>query len=84
MGIKVPKVIYATESEYNGKIEVLEVGKTRKIRVDGIDQSVNWDAPNASRLVWGKLIDVLKANEPDLKNIMVFGLGAFRSWEYMG
>jgi len=74
-GLKVPKTIYITESKYNGKIEVIEIGKTRKIKVGGIDQSLNWDAPNASTLVWGKLVEVIKANIPDLKNIMVLGLG---------
>lgn len=74
-GLMFPKIIYSTESEYNGKIDVLQVGKTTKLLVDGIAQSLNWDAPNARRLVWGRVIDVLKQNEPNLKNILILGLG---------
>ena len=74
-GLVLPKVIYSVDSEYNGKIEVVSLGATRTIRVDGIHQSLNWQAPNARRLVWGRAIEVLKQNEPGLKNILVLGLG---------
>lgn len=74
-GLMMPKTLYSTESEYNGHIDVLQVGKTRKIKVDNIDQSLNWDAPSARRLVWGRVVDVLKQNEPNLKNILILGLG---------
>lgn len=70
-----PKTIYSTDTEYNGHIDVIQVGKTRKIKVDNIDQSLNWDAPSTRRLVWGRVVDVLKHNEPKLKNILVLGLG---------
>lgn len=75
IGLKIPKVIYTTQSKYNGQIEVVKVGETLKIKVDKIDQSISPDSPNAARLVWGKIIDVLKQNEPDLKNILILGLG---------
>lgn len=74
-GLMVPKVVYSTQSEINGKIEVVQVGKTRKIKVGGIDQSLNWDAPSTQRLVWGRAVDVLEQNEPKLRNILVLGLG---------
>lgn len=73
--LKMPKVIYTTESEYNGKIEVIENGKTRKIRVADIDQSLNWQSPVCSKLYWGKTVELLKREEPDLKNILILGLG---------
>lgn len=70
-----PKVLYSTESKYNGKIDVVQTGNTRKIRVDNIDQSISYTSPNTQRLYWGRVIDVLKQNEPNLKNILILGLG---------
>ena len=74
-GLKIPKIICTTESKYNGKIEVVQVGKTLKIIVGGILQSVNWDSPNARRLVWGRVLDVLEQNTQTLRNIFIMGLG---------
>lgn len=74
-GLKLPKTIYETESEYNGKISVIEIGQTRKLSVDGIVQSVNWDSPNAGRQVWGRLVENLHEQQPNLKTVMVLGLG---------
>lgn len=73
--IKVPKVIYSTESDFNGQINVIQIGDTLKLKVDNIDQSLSASAPNARRLVWGRTMDVLKQNEPNLKSILVLGLG---------
>jgi spermidine synthase len=74
-GIKLPKTIYETTSEFNGKISVVEVGSTRKLYVDGMTQSVNWDSPNAGRQVWGRLVDNLYDQQPDLNKVMILGLG---------
>ena len=74
-GLMMPKVLYSAQSELNGQIDVIQVGKTRKIKVGGVEQSLNWDAASASRLVWGRAVDVLEQNEPQLKNILVLGLG---------
>jgi len=74
-GIKLPKTIYEVDSKYNGKISVIEVGQTRKLSVDGVVQSVNWDSPNASRQVWGRLVDNLHEQMPGLRSVLVLGLG---------
>jgi spermidine synthase len=74
-GIKLPKTIYEVDSEFNGKISVVEVGSTRKLYVDGMTQSVNWDSPNADRQVWGRLVENLREQAPDLAKVMVLGLG---------
>lgn len=74
-GIKLPKVVYEVESPFNGKISVIEVGQTRKLSVDGVVQSVNWDSPVAERQVWGRLVEKLREQQPDLKTVMVLGLG---------
>jgi spermidine synthase len=73
--LKTPNIIYSVDSEYNGHIEVLEVGHTRKLKVEGIDQSVNWDSPSCAQLVWGKLVSLLHREEPELKNVLVLGTG---------
>jgi len=74
-GIQVPKVIYETQSKYNGNIQVVQVGSTRKIKVDGIEQSVNHTSESSKRLVWGRMVELLKEEEPELKNILLLGLG---------
>lgn len=73
--VPVPKVLYEVDSKYNGKITVMQVGKTRKLLVDRVSQSLNWDSPAAAAKVWGRVVDVLKENEPDLKNVLILGLG---------
>jgi len=74
-GIQLPKVLCEVESPVNGKISVIEVGSTRKLIVGGVVQSLNWDAPGTSRQVWGRLVENLHDQEPNLKSIMVLGLG---------
>lgn len=73
--LKHPEVIHSTESIYNGKIEVLTIGHTKKLRVNGIDQSINWDSPSCEKLVWGKIVQLIQREEPELKNVLILGLG---------
>ena len=74
-GLQLPKVIYETDSEFNGHIQVVQIGNTKKIRVDNIDQSISYTSPSCSRLVWGKAIQLLKENHPHTQNAMILGLG---------
>ncbi len=74
-GISLPKVIYETSSNYNNTIQVIEVGNTRRLSVSNIVQSVNWDSPVANRMSWGRTVKVLKENEPNLRSVMILGLG---------
>lgn len=74
-GIKVPKIIFEAQSKYNGNIEVIQVGETRKIKVDKIEQSVNHQSPSCKNLVWGRFVEILKDEVPELKNILLLGLG---------
>ncbi len=74
-GLVIPKVIYSAQSKFSGQVDVIKVGETLKIRVDTIDQSLSANSPSARRLVWGRVIDVLKQNQPELKNILILGLG---------
>jgi len=73
--LQFPKIIYEVESKYNGKIYIVQIGDTRKIRVDNTNQSISHFSPLCKNLVWGKVAQVLKDNEPDLKNVMILGLG---------
>lgn len=74
-GISFPKVIFETTSEYNGNIQVIEVGRTRKLSVSNFVQSVNVDSPVVPKMFWGKVVKVLKENEPNLQSILILGLG---------
>ena len=76
-GLQPPKVLYETDSEYNGHIQVVQVGDTRKIKVDKIDQSISHTSPSCKRLVWGKVADVLRDNMPGLNSgkVLMLGLG---------
>ena len=72
--IKLPKVIYQTDSTYNGHIEVWQVGQHLKLVSDGTVQSMNWDSPSVQRMVFGQVVEVLKQHEPQAKKVFVLGL----------
>jgi len=74
-GLKIPKIIYETDSKLNGHIRVVEVGQTRKIIVSNIIQSISPNSPSVSKLVWGQMVDSLKKRAPDMKKVMILGLG---------
>lgn len=74
-GIQLPKIIFEQESKYNGKVQVWEIGNTRKIKVDKIDQSLSHTSASASRLVWGKVVEVLEETKVETNNILILGLG---------
>jgi len=79
-----PKVVFETTSPLNGKIKVLEKGKTRRLIADGVTQSVNRGSPLAGRMYWGRIVDVITESlgEPSLylgfcpKDTKVFPLSA--------
>ncbi|HSX39683.1 MAG TPA: fused MFS/spermidine synthase [Candidatus Saccharimonadales bacterium] len=73
--IKLPKILLEVHSDFNGKIIVAEAGHTRKLIVDGVKQSINWDSPATAQKYWGRTVDVLKENQPALKKVLVLGLG---------
>jgi spermidine synthase len=74
-GIQIPKVTFETDSKYNGHIEVIEVGTVRKLKVNKVEQSVNHTSESGKRLFWGKVFDVIKEEEPNLKDVLILGLG---------
>ena len=74
-GLKMPKVILDTESKLNGRIRVVDVGRTRKIIIDNIIQSINPDSPACPKLVWGHLAESLKKRMPNAEKTLILGLG---------
>lgn len=74
-GLQLPKILFETDSQYNGHIQVWQIGKTKKIKVAKIDQSISHTSPSCNRLVWGRAVEVLKEQEPNLKSILILGLG---------
>ncbi|MBN1162248.1 hypothetical protein JXA34_00715 [Patescibacteria group bacterium] len=74
-GIKYPEVIFETESQFNHKIQVIQIGAVKKIKVDGIDQSISHESKACKRLVWGQAVDLMKRENPAAKKVLIFGLG---------
>lgn len=74
-GLKMPKIIFETDSELNGRIRIVDVGSTRKMVVGNTIQSINPDSPACSKLYWGQMSDSIKEHFTDIKNILILGLG---------
>ncbi|MBI4091443.1 methyltransferase domain-containing protein [candidate division WWE3 bacterium] len=71
-----PTVVYETQSKMNGKLQVVDRGKTRKLIAEGVVQSVNPDSPLAEKMYWGKVVEVIAENLGDsLNRVILFGLG---------
>lgn len=73
--LKIPQVIYSTTSEYNGQIDVVQTGDTKKIKVNGITQSLSFNSKLCAKLVWGKLADLLYREAPNANSVLILGLG---------
>ena len=74
-GLKMPKIIYETTSELNGRIRIVDVGSTRKMVVGNTIQSINPDSPACPKLYWGQMSDSIKERFADIQNILILGLG---------
>lgn len=77
-GLKMPKVIFDTTSKLNGRIRVVEVGKTRKLIVDNSIQSINPDSPACAKLFLGQIVNSLKERVEDpgtIKRVLILGMG---------
>ena len=76
--LKMPKVVYDITSKLNGRIRVVDVGKTRKLIVDNSIQSINVDSPACSKLFLGQLVNSLKRRVTDpssIHRILILGMG---------
>lgn len=70
-----PKIVFETDSKWNGHVRVQDRGKTRKLYSDNTLQSVNWDSPLAEKMCWGKMVDVVEQNAASLNKVLLLGLG---------
>lgn len=73
--IKSPEVIYKVESKHNKMLEVIKIGNTLKLRVNGIDQSVSFSSRSSERYYWGRLVEIIKEQQPEAKKVLLLGLG---------
>lgn len=73
--LKYPKIIYEVDSKLNGKIRVVEIGKTRKLLANDILQSINETSPNCPKIFSGKAADLIVREAPNAKRILMLGLG---------
>lgn len=71
---KLPKLIYKTTSEYNELIEVYQVGKARRLSVNGIIQSISWDSPFQRKTIFGQLVGFVKKKRPESKAYSIIWL----------
>lgn len=73
--LKFPKLLYKSTSDYNERIEVYQVGQTRRLSVNNVVQSISANAPSVNNRVWGKVVELVKEHRPNAKDILMFGLG---------
>lgn len=76
LSIFVPRVIFEGGTKYNKEIKVIELGKTKKLIVDGIVQSFSSNSNFAKGKVWGKISDITFEECPHAKNVLILGMGA--------
>jgi len=70
------KILYRSENEISGKIEVREKEGIRRLFVDGILQSVSSEADNFAKRYWTGMVDLAKEAEIKPKRVLLLGLGA--------
>lgn len=73
--LKYPKVIYEVNSKLNGNIRVVEVGRTRKILVNNVLQSISETSPSCAKIFLGKAAELIEKEAPNAKRILMLGLG---------
>ena len=76
--LRIPKVLFQTTSPVSGEIKVVQKGRERELLVNGICQSINFDAPGIEDCVWGRVAALAKRKFKPLrfKNALILGLGA--------
>jgi spermidine synthase len=74
-GLKLPNIIYSTTSKHNKSIQVVESKNVRRLVVNDHTQSISAESPLAERMVWGRTVKLLASEVPNLKNVLVLGMG---------
>jgi len=70
-----PKVICRILSSVQGEVEVIQIGKERRLVVDGYVQSVNFDCPGVGERVWGQIVRFALEECPEANIVLLLGLG---------
>ena len=69
-----PKLIYSTTSPHSGKISVWQQGKERILEVGGYTQSVNMEAKDLEKRVWGRMVEELAKSVANPESALILGL----------
>jgi spermidine synthase len=73
--LKYPKVIYEVDSKINGKVRVVDVGRTRKLLANNVLQSISENSPSCPKIFLGKAAELIIKEAPTAKRILMLGLG---------
>lgn len=69
-----PNTVFETQSKFNGSIAVVDKGRTRKLIINGVLQSANFDSPIIPKMCWGKIANIL-SELSSLNRVLILGLG---------
>lgn len=72
----IPRVIFASSSKFNKDITVIKTGKTKKLMVNGLVQSLSNSSRSAKKRVWGKVVDTTHRKAPKTEKVLLLGMGA--------
>lgn len=78
-----PKIILETSSKYSENIKIIQVGKTKKLLVNGFPQSYSYPSSFAKNKVWGNISRIVYKEAKNPKNILLLGLGAGTMLHYI-
>lgn len=73
--LKFPKLLYKTTSDYNERIEVFQVGQTKRLSVNNVVQSISSNSPSVGNRIWGQMVELVAEQRPEARSILMFGLG---------
>jgi spermidine synthase len=71
-----PKVIFKGSTKFNKDIQVIQIGRRKKLLVNGLVQSFSSSSKFAQKRVWGKVTDTIKKEAPKSKRVLILGMGA--------
>ena len=73
--MKVPKVIYSTESSHSGKINVWQQDGSLILEVGGYPQSVSLDTPDLPKRFWSRATEEVSQRLSNPKTALIVGVG---------
>jgi len=74
-----PQILFKDKSPISGEIKVVQKGRERQLLVNGVRQSINYDAPGIENRYWGQVVQQLHPSgvaTPDgWMRALILGLG---------